>query len=118
MNRQQHRLDQREQGRRRVTVATRTTVLAGTALTAAFGFVLAQHGTATANPHSAGAPAVVAPATSAPTSAPTSANTPPTTGPSASTQAIAPAPTTTLQTPTQAPATTTGGRNHSGSGAT
>lgn len=68
MSRSQRRLqDQRELGRRRVTVATQSTTVAGAALAAVFGIVLAQHSTATAAPHTA--PAGPA-ATSAPAAAP------------------------------------------------
>jgi hypothetical protein len=123
---QRQRLDLREQGRRRVSVATRASMLAGTALAAVFGLALAQHAHATANPHAATdipvtphtatsnpAPAGTAPSSSAPSSAAPSP--PPSTAPSTTLAPPAPAP-TRLQPPAQAPVPTRGGGSTGSSG--
>lgn len=123
---QRQRLDQREQGRRRVSVATRSSMLAGTALAAAFGLALAQHANATANPHAATDVPVAphtatsnpAPAGTAPSStAPSSTAPPPLPNTAPSTTLAPPAPTPTqLQPPAQAPVPTHGGGSTGSSG--
>lgn len=122
MNRpQRQRLDQREQGRRRVGIATRSSALAGTALAAAFGLALAQHANATAKPPASAnatvAPRPTAPTTTTPPSTTTAA--PTTTTPPTTTTTVAPtttAPPTTLRPPTQAPVRATGGGSTGSSG--
>jgi hypothetical protein len=116
---QRHRLDQREQGRRRVAIATRSSAFAGTALAAAFGLALAQHGTAAAKPH-APADVTVAPSTTTPPAAPAPSTTT-STVPPAPTTTIAPTtttppPATTLQPPVQAPTVARGSGGSGSSG--
>lgn len=99
-----HRPDLRDQGRRRVAVVTRSSLLAGTVLAAAFGIALALHDTATANaqpildaPAAPDTPSDTAPLSATSTPAPSS----PTTT-AAPPSAVTPAP-ATLQPPVQAP---------------
>jgi hypothetical protein len=107
-------LDAREQGRRRVMVVTRATAVAGTALAAVFGVVMAQQATAAATPQ----PAVAPPTNGRP--GPASTSTAPTSSVTSPPRHItAPTPPTTrhrLQPPAQAPVPATGNSGSTSSG--
>lgn len=104
----------RDQGRRRVTVATRWTAVTGTALAAVFGLTLAQHSAASTNASAdtAKASKITAPPRIARSTPTTTQSAPSTTTHVAPTATTTEAPKPPLRWPT-----TASGRHHSSSGA-